>query len=360
MHESRSRVMPEHWTVTWPWPWTSRAAGVAWASGLAVAAAIAWLASQGGPAPTWAAQSLGIAMKLLPLYFIVLLGIVIGRLLPLDRGTVGTVLVRAVSPVVFFGAVASAPVVFRDLALPALFLAVPSTICFAARRLLRPLLPGPEAALASFLIGSANVGYFGVPAALAVLPHSAFSTYMLCLLGFAAYENSVGYYTLARGRAALDGLRRVARLPAVYAIALGLAASSAGLSGGPELKALWEAFKGCYVVLGMLTLGLGLSRLPCLRTSLRFVALTALGRSLLWPLAAAGLILADIVLGNPVGTDMQRITLLLATLPCATSGAIFATELGLEPDKASATVLATTLLALLVVPLAALLLPTGT
>ena len=57
--------------------------------------------------------------------------------------------------------------------------------------------------------------------------------------------------------------------PAAHAIILGLAANWTGLSGGPELHAMWEAFKGCYVVLGMLALGLGLARacLPSVRHS---------------------------------------------------------------------------------------------
>ncbi len=346
-------------------PWLSRrprawpsVVGAACMSALILLGALASWRFQRGPAPAWAAPSIAIAAKLLPLYLVVLLGIVVGRVLEVDRGTVGTVLVRAISPVVFLGAVASAPVAPRDLALPALFLAVPTMICLAARRVMRPLLPGPEAQLAAFLAGSANVGYFGVPAALAVLPARALGAYMLCLLGFAVYENTVGYYMLARGRGGTRGsLRRVARLPAVHAIALGLAVNWAGLSGGPELRGLWEAFKGSYVVLGMLALGLGLARLPALGTTLRFVVLTASARFTLWPLAAAGLVAADAATGLAFGADVQRIALLLAALPCATSGAIFAAELGLEPEKAAASVLVTTLLALLTVPLLPLLLP---
>lgn len=325
---------------------------------LLAVALLAWHASRGRPAPAWTAPSLAIAFKLLPLYLVVLLGVVIGRTLEVDRGAVGTVLVRAVSPVVFLGAMASAPVAPRDLALPALFLAVPTLICLGVRRVVQPLLPGPEAQLAAFLAGSANVGYFGVPAALAVLPARALGAYMLCLLGFAVYENTVGYYVLARGRGSVrETLQRVGRLPTVHAIALGLAANWAGLSGGPELRALWEAFKGCYVVLGMLALGLGVARLPALRATLRFVAVTACARFAFWPLAAVGLVATDAILGSPFGTDVQRIALLLAALPCATSGAIFAAELGLQPEKAAASVLITTMLALLTVSFLPLLLP---
>jgi len=222
------------------------------------------------------------------------------------------------------------------------------------------MLSGPEARLAAFLAGSANVGYFGVPAALAVLPADVLGAYMLCLLGFAAYENTVGYYTLVRGRSSVrDGLIRITRLPAMHAIALGLAANWAGLSGGPELRGMWEAFKGCYVVLGMLTLGLGLASLAGLGATLRFVTLTTCARFTFWPFAAVGLVAVDAAAGALLGPGVRQITLLLAALPCATSGAIFAAELGLEPDKAAASVLATTLLALVTVPLAALLLPMG-
>ena len=132
-----------------------------------------------GPAPVWAAPSLAVLSKLVPLYLIVMLGVVVGRILGVDRGTVGSILVRAISPVVFFGAVASAPIGPRDLALPALFLCVPTAICLASLTITRRLLPASEARLAAFLVGSANVGYFGVPAALAVLPARVLGSYML-------------------------------------------------------------------------------------------------------------------------------------------------------------------------------------
>lgn len=337
------------WKLSALWSRTS-------ATAVLLAIALAWYGLHGGPAPSWATPCIAIVFKLLPLYLVVLLGVIIGRALEVDRGTIGTVLVRAVSPVVFLGAMASAPVTPRDLALPALFFAVPTLICLAARQILQPLLHGPEARLAAFLAGSANVGYFGVPAALAVLPVRTLGAYMLCLLGFAIYENTVGYYMLARGRGDVRAsLFRVVRLPAAHAIILGLAANWTGLSSGPELHAMWEAFKGCYVVLGMLALGLGLARLPALGATLRFVALTASAHFVLWPLAAVGLIAADVAVGSPFGLDVQRIMLLLAALPCATSGAIFAAELGLEPEKAAASVLASTVIALLTVPMLPLL-----
>jgi predicted permease len=49
---------------------------------------------------------------------------------------------------------------------------------------------------------------------------------MLALLGFAIYENTVGYYMMARsGTGTRDALRRVVKLPAIQAVALGLAAN---------------------------------------------------------------------------------------------------------------------------------------
>ena len=287
-----------------------------------------------------------------------MLGVVVGRVLDVDRGTVGSILVRAISPVVFFGAVASAPVGPRDLVLPALFLCVPTAICLASLAITRRLLPASEARLAAFLVGSANIGYFGVPAALAVLPARVLGSYMLCLLGFTVYENTVGYYMLARGRGDVrSSLKRVASLPSLHAIALGLAVNWLGLTGGPAFNALWGDFKSCYVVLGMLTLGLGLARLSNAGAMLRFASVTTMLRFLLWPVAAACMVIADVAAGALVGGDVQRITLLLAALPCATSGAIFAAELGVEPEKAAVSVLVTTLLALATIPLLTLVLP---
>ncbi len=321
-------------------------------------AGVIWLVLRGGMPLDWAAPSAAIGAKLLPLYLVAALGVAVGRLVELDRATVGTVLVRAVSPVVFFGAVAMAPVAPVDLGFIAVFFLLPTAICLGVRGMVQPVLGPAEARLSAFLTGSANVGYFGVPAAIAVLPPGALGAYMLSLLGFAVYENTVGYYMMARSGAGVrDGLRRVLRLPAAHAIALGLVANWAGARGSAELHEVWEAFRGCYVVLGMLALGFGLAGVARLLATARFVLVTTLVRLLAWPATAAALVMLDGLAGSPLGPQLRLVAPLFAALPCATSGAIFAAELGLEPEKAAACVLATTLLALITVPLLALVLP---
>ena len=289
-----------------------------------------WLSGTHAGTLGWAGPSLAIGAKLLPLYLVVILGSIAGRQFDIAPATVGTVLVRVVSPIMFFRAVAVSPVSVRDLALPALFLALPTGIRLVAHIVARNLIPGQRSCLAAFLAGSANVGSFGIPAVLTVLPRGALGTYMLCLFGFALYENTVAYFMLLEGRGgAKKSLRRAIRQPAAYAIMLGLAANWAGLSCGPELRALWAAFKGCYVVLGMLALGLRLAHPPALGETLRFMNVTTVARFVLWPLAAAGFVVANWVAASPFGPDVQRTALLFAALPCATSGAVFAVELGL-------------------------------
>jgi hypothetical protein len=255
--------------------------------------------------PGWAAPSAAIGAKLLPLYLVAALGIAVGRLVQLDRATVGTVLVRAVSPVVFFGAVAMAPVSPADLGFIAVFFLLPAAICLAVRGVVQPVLGPAEARLSAFLAGSANVGYFGVPAAMAVLPPAALGAYMLSLLGLAVYENTVGYYMMARGGAtvrtgcaACSACRR--RMPSRSASrrtgpahAARPSCTQSGRRSGAATwcSACWRSASGWR---GWAGAGDGALR-----------AATALVRLLAWPAAAAALIVLDGLAGSSLGPQLR-------------------------------------------------------
>jgi predicted permease len=128
-----------------------------------------------------------------------------------------------------------------------------------------------------------------------------------------------------------------------------------GGSGGAELHALWEAFKGCSVVLGMLALGLGLARLPGLMATISFALTTILVRLAVWPATAAAVVALHALGSELLEPSLRLIAPLFAALPCATSGAIFVAELDLEIGKVAACVLASTVLALLTLSMVAML-----
>ena len=127
-----------------------------------------------------------IAPRLLPLYFLVALGFAAGRLFKIDSAPVGTILVHVISPIVFLGAMVTSPIGPVHLALPILFLVLPTAICLLSRAVLGRALGEAERNLAGFMAGSANCGFFGVPAALALLPADAFGIYLLCVVGAAS------------------------------------------------------------------------------------------------------------------------------------------------------------------------------
>ena len=140
---------------------------------------------------------------------------------------------------------------------------------------------------------------------------------------------------------------------------MGLALNYSGFHLSPETSDMWEAFKSSYVVLGMMTLGLALAKITTLRSVWPVITVTVSGKFLLWPLVILALISLDESFFFMFDRVVHQIALLFAALPCATAGAIFASQLGVHPEKAAAAILTTTLIALVTVPLVPFLLSGG-
>ena len=302
--------------------------------------------------PGYTQTVLGIAHKVIPLGAITALGFFAGKLMDPKDVSFGGTIVYLIAPVVFLGAVVNAPLSRVYLLLPVLFFALPAAIFLLSRCLAASFLGRSEGHMAAFMAGTANGGVFGIPAAIAILPAEAMGAYMLCLLGSAIYENSLGYYVVARGKVPVrESILRTARLPAVYAIVLGLGINWVGLKITPELNGVWEAFKGSYVVLGMLTIGISAARAHSISSTVRFASVTLLSKMLFWPAVALSLVFLDANFTFIFSRDVHQIMLLFAALPCATCGAVYASQLEYHPEKAAIAVISTTLVAFLLVPL---------
>jgi malate permease and related proteins len=203
---------------------------------------------------------------------------------------------------------------------------------------------------------TANTGYFGVPVFLALFPAEQLGVYMLAMVGVSVAEATVGFALLARGRYTwADSLRRLIRLPLLYAATAGLAVNLLGLPGHPVLWETLERVKGTYVVLGMMMVGFGLAGVRSLALDWRLIGVLLAQKIFLWPLLALGILAVDthtVGLFDPLA---RNCLLLIALMPLAANTVAFATQLRIYPEKAATAVLISSLIALVTVPLGCLL-----
>jgi predicted permease len=174
---------------------------------------------------------------------------------------------------------------------------------------------------------------------------------VLGAFGFILYENTLGYFVTARGHhTAAESLRRVARLPAIYAFGAGLTLNALGFARPGPLEELFRSLRGAYSVLGMLIIGLGAAGLRSWRTDGRFLAFCFAIKFAAWPLAVAALVAGAAAAGFPFAPELRPIVFLLGTVPMAANVVAIATELRVHPEKAAVAVLASTAFALFYLP----------
>jgi predicted permease len=284
------------------------------------------------------------------------------------KETLAALAIYFIGPIVFFFGAWQAPLSSSSVALPLLSFLIASVLCLAAYRGLRPWMPRPGLNLLAFASGNVNSGYFGIPAAVALLGEEAFPRAALLSLGFVLYENTVGYFVTARGHHTVgESLRRVARLPSVYAFVAGAALNVAGIAPGQGALDFLTPFRGAYSVFGMILVGMGLAdalsanraraagSASALR-DFRFLGFGLAARFLAWPLALNLAIALDTAFFGFFGPAERQSLRLVGFLPVAANVVAIATDLKTEPEKAAFLVLASTIVSLLLLPLAPLLL----
>ncbi len=296
--------------------------------------------------------SLLLAERLLPLYGYVLLGFLAGRWLKVNRQDIARMVLFLIVPLMFFTSISVAPFDMRYLLLPVVTFCMAGLITAAAFQLVRPFYTDAHRYLIASTAGTGNTGYFGVPVFLAVAGAETLGVYILAMMGITVFESVVGYYLISRGRHTVsESLKKLLRLPTLYAVAAGLVVNAIGIEAGATITASLEQIRGAYVILGMMIVGLGLSTLQRFTVDIKFTACVFFQRFALWPLLGLAVLYADRHWLHFFDAISHQVVWVLAIVPLAANTVAFATEVNLHPEKVATAVLLSTLLALLFIPL---------
>lgn len=289
--------------------------------------------------------------KLIVLYVLIFLGFLAARFLSAQRETIAKLLIYMITPVIVFYGTYSADINLANLSLPiVLFLLCTFvSLSFLAIGKLAFKTDATKNILA-FAAGTGNTGYFGLPVALFLFGDQIFSVAVLTLLGFVLFENSVGFYLVAKGHnSSRQSLLKLVKLPSIYAFFLGLVFNYFSLDLD-ALKVLEESFKGSYTLLGMMMIGMGLSKFSTAHTDLKFIALSFTAKFFAWPLIVVALIAIDKSFFGFYNKDIYNIFTLMSIVPLAANSVAYAVELKVYPDKVALTVLLSTIFALFYIP----------
>lgn len=289
---------------------------------------------------------LSLFMKLFPIYAIIFIGFLLGRKHPGNRNIIATLLIYVLSPMVVFNAVYNTPLTAQNFLLPVFFFFVCSLISIVTY-LVNPKTDHFRGILA-FTAGNGNTGYFGLPVAIALFGEHIAGLTILCAFGFIIYENTVGFFLAARGKLSTqESVKKLFKLPALYAFIAAIIAQMMHLKFGEVYASFMPHFKGSYIILGSLIIGLSLSELKMSDIQLSLIAKAFFIKFLLWPVIICLCILLDQHHFHFYSTnlDYYRIAFLMAIVPLAANTVAFASLLNAEPEKAGCAVLSSTIFA---------------
>lgn len=294
---------------------------------------------------------LSLFVNLLPLYALIGLGYFAGRVLKVDRQSLGTLAIYLFMPVVVFGFVADLEFHPAYIALP-IFIFIASTATgLAFLALGNHVYKDNQANLLAMCSSMGNTGYFGLPLVLLFFDKDLVAIYVFMMLGSLVYEATAGYYIAARGAFNVrQSIIKLLKFPTIYAMTAGFSINYMEIELPELFWTYWTHFKGAYVIIGMMIVGAALSNIDRLVFGPRFVALVFAGKFIAWPALAFAFIALDKYLFQWLDTDLHHLVIMMSIVPPAANIATFATQMNLDPEKAATTILIGTIFALIYIP----------
>lgn len=288
---------------------------------------------------------------LVPLLVLIGLGYAAGRWLDVEPRSLAMVAIYFLSPVVNFGGVAQLDFQPAYLLLPFVLFGIAAGMALLTYRFARHVYTDNTRNLVAMAASTGNTGYFGTPLVLALLGPHAVGIYFLMNFAVALSETTIGYYFGARGHHGVrDSLKKVLSLPANYAVVLGLAWNSLDLPLAPAFLTWWERFTGAWIIIGMMVIGVALSKVEGWRTNARLTGLLFSIKFLLWPACTYGFALLDKTVLGLFDPMVHTLLLIIGVVPLAGNTVTFATQLKLRPGEAATVVLESTVFAVVYIP----------
>jgi predicted permease len=293
-----------------------------------------------------------LAIKLVPLYVLVAIGFALGRFLGVNAREVGKMALYVLSPAVVFKGFYNARLDGAMLALPIVVFALACLAALISLRLAGRFWQDGRERIAAFSAATGNTGFFGIPACLSLIGPESLPYVVLVSFGATAYENSVGFFVVARSQATWGGaLARVLKYPGLHACWIGIALNGSGVPLPAFVPQTVDLLAGGFSAVGMMIVGLGLAGIGRVRLDLGFIGFSFAWKFLVWPLVAGAFVAVDRVWLHVFGPVGHQVLLVESLVPMAAVTVVHATLHNIHPEKAAVAVAASTLFALGWLPL---------
>jgi predicted permease len=286
----------------------------------------------------------------------IFIGFVAGRYLKIERDSIASLLFYLIAPIVFFNSITRTTINLTTLSLPIIVYLISSIICLIFYFIGKKIWVDSTKNILALSAGNGNTGYFGLPLAMTLFDEVSVGIYMISIIGVVLYENTVGYFITAKGSYdAKTSLIRVLKLPMLHAFILACIFSLCGFKFPKIFDEFMVNLRGCYVILGMMLVGIGISTIESFKLDFKFISLSFIAKFIAWPIIVFLLITIDKNYFHYYSVNIYEILTLLSIVPLAANTVIIASILKANPEKAATAILTSMLFSLIYVPLMVML-----
>ena len=292
--------------------------------------------------------------KIISILLSVIVGYIAGRLDKVERESIAALLFYFIAPIVFFSVPANTTLTLSDLGIALITFSSSCVLSFIAYKIYDNKWDDESRNLLSMSAGSGNTGYFMLPVVSSIFDDYTLSIYMMAVIGVNIFESSVGYYICARSISSTqESVKQVLRLPMLHAFMLGCVCSLLGLNLPDFLDDFIFSMRGTYSILGMMMIGLGLSKLKSFVVDTKFTLACFFSKFLMYPLFITILINLDRYIFKLYDRSEYDALILLSTAPMAANTIVIASIMKFQPEKVATSVLLSCLFSLFFIPLVA-------
>ena len=290
-----------------------------------------------------------VVIRVFLLITISIIGWGVGKKFELDSKDISTLLVYIISPFVIFYSIIESPANWTYLKFSLGAFLVASLMAVAGLLFARCFWKDSRVNLFGFAAGTGNTGYFALPLILAIFDKTQIAMAIFIIIGINLYEFTVGYLITAKGSLNIkESILKVIKMPILYAAFLGMIFKYLDIQFDEVFLSFLANFKGAYSVLGMMTIGITIAKFSKIEIDWLFSVLALAWKHLIYPVF--GILIFMFIF--PVNKQILQIVALMVATPMAGNVVVISNTLGLHPEKAATSVMLSTMLALITVPIA--------
>ncbi len=291
-------------------------------------------------------------IKIIPLYILIAIGFIANKFFNVNKESISRLIIYIFGPAIVFLGTIQARDNHELFLIPVIFFIVGAALCLLNYLVARKSWHDGTEKVLTFMAGTGNVGYFGLPVCLAIIGDLALPVVAMVSLGLMIYENTLAFYIVARAtHSHKSAISRVFKLPHLYVFAVALIINFFNITPSKEVFDFLSMFKTVYFTLGMMIIGLGLAEIKASHLDWKFATMALFNKFIIWPAVFLGLIYLDNNYFHIFDKTMHAVLLIEALVPLSVSSVIYATELKVQPQKVALVVAISTLIALFYIPL---------